>query len=196
MTTPCRTDSARAGSGAMVTLLGVVLAAGLAGCDKPGEGNSLGDSPPAAATGETPSVVGEGGTLVTDAADAAGSLTVMSVGGPADYVADDRRRAVYLLEGDTDGSKCTDACLRQWAPLFPPTGAPTVSGNLVPVLVGTIDRADGSKQITYNGHPLYHYVGDTRPGSTLGHARDDAWGEWYLVTPQGNALGEEVGKLD
>lgn len=196
MTTPCRTNSARIGSGAMATLLSVALAPGLAGCDQPGEGNSLGDSSPAAATGETPSAVGEGGTLVTDAADAAGSLTVMSVGGPADYVADNRRRAVYLLEGDTDGSKCIDACLRQWAPLFPPTSAPTVSGNLAPVLVGTIDRADGSQQITYNGHPLYHYVGDTRPGSTLGHDRDDEWGEWYLVTPQGGPLGEEVGALE
>lgn len=196
MTITCRTNSARVASGVMLTLSGVALSLGLAGCNEPGNGNSLGDPPPAAATGETPSVVGEGGTLVTDAADAAGSLTVMSVGGPADYVADNSRRAVYLLEGDTDGSQCTDACLRQWAPLFPPTGAPTVSGNLAPVLVGTIDRADGSQQITYNGHPLYHYVDDTRPGSTLGHDRDDEWGEWYLLTPQGNALGEEIGKLD
>ncbi|MGY0798425.1 COG4315 family predicted lipoprotein [Lysobacter sp. A286] len=196
MTISRKVDWPRVGPGPMAAWLSVALAIGLAGCNEPGEGNSLGDPSPAQATDETPSIVGEGGTLVTDAADAAGSLTVMSVGGPADYVADDSRRAVYLLEGDTDGNQCVDACLRQWAPLFPPTTEPTVSGNLAPVLVGTIDRADGSKQVTYNGHPLYHYVGDTRPGSTLGHERDDEWGEWYLVTPQGNALGEEVGKLD
>lgn len=196
MTIPRRIKPARVGRGALVALSGVALAIGLAGCNESGEGNSLGDSPPAMATGETPSVIGEGGTLVTDAASAAGSLTVMSVGGAGDYVADDSRRAVYMLEGDTDGSKCIDDCLSQWAPLFPPTTEPTVSGDLAPALIGTIDRADGSSQITYNGHPLYHYVDDTRPGSTAGHEVDDQWGEWYLVTPQGNALGEEVGQLD
>lgn len=196
MAIPCRIKPARSGWSPMIIFLGVTLTIGLAGCNEPGEGNSLGDAPPAEAAGEIPSIVGEGGTLVTDAASAAGSLTVMSVGGPADYVADDSRRAVYMQEGDSDGSKCVDDCLRQWAPLFPPTTDPTVSGNLAPALIGTIDRPDGSEQITYNGHPLYHYVGDTRPGSTAGHEVKDQWGEWYLVTPQGSALGEEVGAFD
>lgn len=189
------TRTMQSGSGAVIALCTALAALGLAGCNQPGEGNSLGDSPPANARAQTPSKVGQGGTLVTDAADAAGSLTVMSVGGPADYVADSRRRAVYLLEGDSDGSKCTEACLRQWAPLFPPTAEPTVSGNLAPALIGTVDRADGSRQITYNGHPLYHYAGDDRTGSTAGHGTRDEWGQWYLLTPQGNALGEPVGRF-
>lgn len=181
-------------SGAVIALCTALAALGLGGCNQPGQGNSLGDPSPAKARAQTPSKIGQDGTLVTDAADAAGSLTVMSVGGPGDYVADNRRRAVYSLEGDSDGSKCTDACLRQWAPLFPPTTEPTVSGNLAPALIGTIDRADGSRQITYNGHPLYHYAGDTRTGSTAGHNVEDEWGRWALLTPQGNALGEPVGR--
>lgn len=186
----------QSGSGAVIALCTALAFVGLVGCDQAGEGNSLGDAPPASASGEMPSTVGPDGTLVTDAADAAGSLTVMSVGGPGDFVADNSRRAVYMLKGDEDGEKCTVSCRTQWAPLFPPTGEATVSGTLAPVLLGAIERADGSQQITYNDHPLYHFIGDTRPGDTLGHERHDEWGDWYLLNPQGGALGEEVGELE
>ena len=177
----------------VVAALSLVIVLG--GCNQAGQGETN-NATPARADGELPSPTGPGGTLVTDAASAAGSLTVMSVGGPGDFVADNERRALYMLEGDADGSKCTPSCLTQWAPLFPPTGEPTVSGTLTAVLLGTVERPDGSQQMTYNGHPLYHFVGDTRPGDTLGHQRHDEWGDWYLVTPQGAALGEAVGKLE
>ena len=190
------TQMKQSGAGAVIALGAALAALGLAGCTQPGAGDSLGDAPPADAGNATPSTVGPDGTLVTDAASAAGSLTVMSVGGPGDFVADNDRRAVYMLEGDADGNGCTASCLSQWAPLFPPMGAPTVSGDLAPVLLGTITRTDGSQQLTYNGHPLYHFIGDSRPGDTLGHRRDDEWGEWYLLTPQGGPVGEEVGALD
>ncbi|WP_228076738.1 COG4315 family predicted lipoprotein [Novilysobacter ciconiae] len=173
--------------------LSIALAAG--GCNRAAEDGTHMD-PPATADGEMPSPTGPGGTLVTAAADASGSLTVMSVGGPGDFLADNDRRAVYMLEGDEDGTGCAASCLTQWAPLFPPTGEPTVSGGLSPVLIGTVERPDGSRQITYNGHPLYHFIGDSRPGDTLGHQRHDEWGQWYLLTPQGSALGEPVGKLE
>lgn len=173
----------------------LALALALGGCDRAAEEGTHMDAP-ATADGEMPSPTGPGGTLVTDAADASGSLTVMSVGGPGNFVADNDRRAVYMLEGDIDGNNCTASCLTQWAPLFPPTGEPTVSGGLSPVLIGTIERPDGSRQITYNEHPLYHFIGDTRPGDVLGHQRHDEWGDWYLLTPQGGELGEAVGKLE
>lgn len=179
----------------LAAISSLVLALALGGCDRAAEDGTHMD-PPATADGEMPSPTGPGGTLVTDAADASGSLTVMSVGGPGDFVADNDRRAVYMLEGDLDGDKCTASCLTRWAPLFPPTGEPTVSGGLSPVLIGTVERPDGSQQITYNAHPLYHFIGDIRPGDTLGHQRHDEWGDWYLLNPQGSALGEEVGKLE
>jgi hypothetical protein len=47
-------------------------------------------------------------------------------------------------------------------------------------------------QVTYNGHPLYYYVRDLGPGRTTGQHVSDAWGEWYLVTPQGAPLDEQV----
>lgn len=57
-------------------------------------------------------------------------------------------------------------------------------------LVGTIQRRDGQTQITYNGHPLYYYARDTRGQRPMGHHIEDEWGEWYLVTPDGEKLEE------
>lgn len=186
---------ARLHLGSLALLCSAVAIITMAGCDRPGTGNSLGDAPPAAtAPTQTPSTVGEEGTLVTEATDVGGSLSVMSAGGPGDYVVDSNHRAVYLLKGDVDGSGCTGGCLERWAPVVPPSGDPTVAGDgLAPVLIGSIDRADGSRQVTYNGHPLYHFAGDNTVGSTAGHGMG---GKWYLVSPQGNALGEEVGELE
>src|SRR5690606_39713758 len=68
--------------------------------------------PARSATPATPSRVGEGGTLVTDASDVTDTLGVFTAGEAAPaYVVDSNRRAVYLLEGDADGSGCKDACL-------------------------------------------------------------------------------------
>lgn len=187
--------SLKSDSRAVIGLCVAMALVGVVGCNQSGEGATAGE-PRANPTAETPSTIGPDGSLVTNAADAAGSLTVMSVGGPGDFVADGDRRAVYALEGDDDGEKCTPSCLTQWAPLFPPMGEPTVTGTLTPVLLGTLERSDGSQQITYNGHPLYHFIGDTGPGDTLGHQRHDDWGDWYLLNPQGSELGGEVGKLE
>lgn len=194
-------------------MLGVAAAAVLvAGCS-PGQGGDPAGEPgrgeqQAGANGQTqasptrsgnaatPSRVGEGGTLVTDATDVTDTLGVFTAGEAAPaYVVDSNRRAVYLLEGDADGSGCGEGCLRDWAPVMPPTGDPTTDGALAPVLVDIIRRPDGTEQMTYNNHPLYHYVGDQTVGDTHGHQLRDDWGSWYLVTPQGTAVGEKEGPM-
>jgi predicted lipoprotein with Yx(FWY)xxD motif len=52
-------------------------------------------------------------------------------------------------------------------------------------MVSMVSRSDGSRQVTYNGHPLYRYAGDGGAGKTNGHGTKDAYGTWYLVSPQG-----------
>ena len=109
------------------------------------------------------------------------------------YLTDGNGRALYLLE---DGNGCDGACLGVWPPLFarnsPPTGSDPA---LRTSLIGTITRRDGARQVTYGGHPLYYYVGDTGPGQTLGQHVEDSWGEWYLVGPNGAEV-EESGRRD
>ncbi len=154
------------------------------------------DRPPMLVEGaETPSTASDSGALVTQRTMTADSLQVMSVGGPEPFVADSDRRAVYMLDGDTDGSACTDDCLKRWAPVYAPTTEPDLGAGLAPVLAGVVTRDDGTAQMSYNGHPLYHYVGDAARGDTTGHDLRDDWGHWSLLTPQGQPIGEPVGAL-
>ena len=154
------------------------------------------DRPPMLTEGaETPSATADSGALVTQRTMTSDSLQVMSVGGPAPFVADSDRRAVYMLEGDTDGSGCSDDCLRQWAPVYAPTGEPDLGEGLAPALLDVVTRADGTRQMSYGGHPLYHYGGDTARGDVTGHDVRDTWGHWRLLTPQGQPVGEPVGAL-
>ncbi|MGN6360988.1 MAG: COG4315 family predicted lipoprotein [Thermomicrobiales bacterium] len=76
-------------------------------------------------------------------------------------------------------SACVAACAQTWKPLLTtatPTLPPGVSGTL-----GTLARADGGRQVTYNGRPLYTYVRDTRPGQAQGDGAGN--GAWHIATP-------------
>ena len=60
------------------------------------------------------------------------------------------------------------------------TAGPGITGKL-----GTIKRSDGTTQVTYDGHPLYTYVGDTAPGQAFGNGIDLNGGLWHEVTVSG-----------
>src|ERR1700760_770795 len=73
---------------------------------------------------------------------------------------------LYSFAPDTaTASKCTGACAQIW----PPVTGPAAAGQGVTGTLGTITRSDGSKQITYNGHPLYTYTADTAAGQAKGN---------------------------
>jgi predicted lipoprotein with Yx(FWY)xxD motif len=85
---------------------------------------------------------------------------------------------VYWFAPDTSTmSKCNGACAQSWPPIKGPATAPGVKGKF-----GTIKRADGSVQATYNGHPLYTFVGDTAPGQAKGNGLNAFGGLWHEVT--------------
>jgi predicted lipoprotein with Yx(FWY)xxD motif len=85
---------------------------------------------------------------------------------------------VYWFAPDTSTkSNCNGACAQSWPPVKGPATAPGVKGKF-----GTIKRADGSIQATYNGHPLYTFVGDTAPGQAKGNGLNAFGGLWHEVT--------------
>jgi predicted lipoprotein with Yx(FWY)xxD motif len=96
---------------------------------------------------------------------------------------------LYDFAPDTpDHSACVnDICVSIWPPLVV-QGRPTVGKGLRPGLVGTIRRADGATQVTYGGHPLYTWNGDTKPGMVTGQALLNAGGYWYVVAPSGKQI--------
>ena len=126
----------------------------------------------------------------TESSASAVTLKVAQSSEHGTYLADANGRALYLLEADAQGaSKCTDACAQAWPPLIANQGNPTAADASVQAnLISTIQRPDGTRQVTYGGHPLYYYAQDQGPGETKGQDLTDQWGEWYLVTPAGKPL--------
>ena len=104
------------------------------------------------------------------------------------FLVDANGRALYLWDAD-HGSKstCSGACAQAWPPVTT-TGTPKASGAAKASLLGTTKRADGSREVTYAGHPLYTFAGDTQAGQTNGQGSNGFGAPWWVVTPAGKAL--------
>jgi predicted lipoprotein with Yx(FWY)xxD motif len=97
-------------------------------------------------------------------------------------------RTLYLFQKDSGTmSECTGACAVNWPPLRA-SSAPLVGSGANASMVGTTQRSDGKPQITYNGHPLYLFVKDRKPGDTNGEALTAFGGSWFAVSPAGNPV--------
>jgi predicted lipoprotein with Yx(FWY)xxD motif len=91
---------------------------------------------------------------------------------------------LYWFAPDTSTtSKCTGSCATYW----PPVKGPASAGSGVTGTLGTITRSDGTTQATYDGHPLYTYVGDHAPGQDNGNGLNLSGGVWHEVTVSGAA---------
>lgn len=108
---------------------------------------------------------------------AGGTLRTEVVGGKT-ILANAQGRTLYSFAPDTSGkSTCYGTCAQYW----PPVGGPAHAGNGVTGTLGTTTRTGGSLQETYNGHPLYTYVGDTAPGQANGNNVDLNGGFWHEI---------------
>jgi predicted lipoprotein with Yx(FWY)xxD motif len=105
-------------------------------------------------------------------------LRTATIGGAA-VLTNAQGFTLYSFAPDTmTTSNCTGTCAQIWPPVHGPvTAVPGVTGRL-----GTITRADGAIQATYNGHPLYTYTADTAPGQTTGNGLNASGGVWHEVT--------------
>ncbi|MET0842343.1 MAG: hypothetical protein ABWX76_14820 [Leifsonia flava] len=97
---------------------------------------------------------------------------------------DDAGRTLYVYSLDPPGkSSCVGACARAWMPARSLGGKPQPGSSVAASSVGNIQRPDGSEQITFNGHPVYYYVGDTGPGQSNGNGRSEYGGLWSAKPP-------------
>jgi len=99
---------------------------------------------------------------------------------------DGRGATLYVFSLDTPGtskSKCTGACTGDWPPMRSPGGKPQPGPGASAANIGSIQRPDGSDQVTFNGRPLYYNSGDTGPGQSAGHGRSAYGGQWSAVPP-------------
>src|ERR1035438_2808983 len=138
----------------MPVKLGVPVAAGLlaAAC-----GSAAGST----ATGTPASSGSTTATVIESHAGSAGTFLTNSSG-----------RAVYLWAADSmNKSACSGACAGAWPPVTT-KGNVTAADGAKTADLGTITRSDGSKQVTYDGHPLYYFAGDSGPGTASGQGSD------------------------
>jgi predicted lipoprotein with Yx(FWY)xxD motif len=95
-------------------------------------------------------------------------------------------RVLYTFGADHGtASACYGVCASAWPPLLSKGSQPGVGAGLNPSLLGTTKRNDGSTQVTYAGHPLYYYSGDT-PGKIMCQAANMHGGYWYVVNADGS----------
>ena len=161
-------------------LLGPIIVALLGGCGSSGKSTTAASQPttavnqsshaPATTTSAAPTV------LITTKQ---GKLGTILAYGP-------KRLTVYLFEADNGGaSSCSGECASLWPAV---SGHPQASGQAVASHLGTITRADGTTQVTYNGHPLYLYSRDKDDGDTYGQGLKSFGASWYVLTPSGNKV--------
>jgi predicted lipoprotein with Yx(FWY)xxD motif len=137
-----------------------------------------------AACGSSTSSTGSGSTSSAAApATSSGALKTTKIGGVA-VLTNAKGFTLYSFVPDTSTkSNCNGSCATYW----PPVKGPATAGTGVTGKLATITRSDGSVQATYNGHPLYTYVGDKAPGQAKGNGLNLSGGVWHEVTVSGAA---------
>jgi predicted lipoprotein with Yx(FWY)xxD motif len=164
----------------------VVTAVVLAGC---GGGGSSTDSSTTAKTTTSSSLPAppkpppnaEEGTVFVSLGSAAGLGLVL---------ADSEGHVLYAFNKDTPkASACEGACAKAWPPLLVEEGEPEPSNGASAARLGTITRADGTRQVTYAGHPLYTYSGDDQPGQAKGNGLSAFGGTWTALKGSGAPAG-------
>jgi len=96
---------------------------------------------------------------------------------------------VYAFEADRGAtSACTGACAAAWPPVTVSSGSILVDGGAAKSLVAVTTRPGGVHQLTYNGHPLYTFAGDTGPGVTSGQGSEEFGARWDVLTAGGHEV--------
>ena len=116
------------------------------------------------------------------------TINVSDNGDLGKILVDSKGRTVYLFQKDTGSmSTCSGGCATEWPPVTT-TGKPTAGTGLAASMVGTTTRSDGTRQVTYDGHPLYLYVGDQKAGDTNGQGISAFGAKWYAQSPSGSTV--------
>jgi predicted lipoprotein with Yx(FWY)xxD motif len=117
------------------------------------------------------------GTKVAIAKSRLGSILVDSKG-----------ITLYDFVQDKGGkSSCYGACAALWPPLIT-KGKPVAGRGVRASLLGTTKRKDGKLEVTYNGHPLYYFVSDRKPGQTTGQDINQFGALWWVLSPAGKEI--------
>jgi predicted lipoprotein with Yx(FWY)xxD motif len=170
--------------GVGLPLAGVVML--VAACSSPSSSSSAATSTSTGPTA-TPTASAAPSSTASGSTASGSTLALKTASGKAGiWLTNSAGRALYVYTKDKGTtSECYGACATAWPPLTT-TGKVTISGKyVVPKDLGFTTRSNGTKQVTYGGHPLYYFKGDTGPGQTNGQG---VGGVWFLVGPVANVM--------
>ncbi|WP_010626412.1 hypothetical protein [Halomonas sp. KM-1] len=109
------------------------------------------------------------------------------------YLTNQNGKSLYMFEQDEQGgeySTCYETCAIAWPP-YTTEEAPAAGEHVDAERLGTIERDDGTRQVTYDGWPLYFFARDVYPSDALGQGMDHMGGRWYLIAPGGEIIEDE-----
>jgi predicted lipoprotein with Yx(FWY)xxD motif len=142
----------------------------------------------AACGGNSSSVSSAAGNAAASAKAGAAVSVATASSSAGTYLVGASGRPLYLWVADSHNkSVCDGACAVAWPPLTTKSAAVAATGVTMSQL-GTTTRSDGVKQVTYDGHPLYYFAGDTSKGSFTGQGSTEFGAKWWLVAPTGAAI--------
>jgi len=128
----------------------------------------------------------------SSSAAAGGSTVTEKTIGSQQVLVDSNGMTLYWFVPDTSTkSNCSGQCATYW----PPVKGPLTAGSGVTGTLGTITRSDGTTQATYDGHPLYTFVGDKSPGQATGNGKNLSGGLWWEMTVSGSTPPANAGAV-
>ena len=143
--------------------------------------SSSSSTPPTTAATTPAATTPAAGAAASSGSSSGSTVGTMTISGTA-VLTNASGKTLYWFAPDTSTtSKCTGSCATFW----PPVSGPVTAGSGVTGTLGTITRTDGTKQATYDGHPLYTFSGDTAAGQAKGNGLNASGGLWYEMEVSG-----------
>ncbi|MBT2386105.1 SCO0930 family lipoprotein [Streptomyces sp. ISL-11] len=184
-------------AGAALTVMALTAACGGGTSAKGGTGD---DARPAANSSQAGKGYGYGsddygaepaGGKAAAKGEAGGKLAVRDASGLGKVVTDEKGFTLYRFDKDSakpPTSRCDGDCAKAWPPV--PAGSSTATAGIESSALGEVMRADGTRQLTLAGWPVYRYAKDTAPGETKGQG---VGGTWNALAPDGKKAGADAG---
>ena len=155
--------------------LAVISALVLAACGGSSYGGN--SSPTTSSKASAPAATSSAAPVVTAKSSSLGTFLV-----------DAKGQTLYLWDADHGAmSTCNGECATDWPPLTTKS-APKAGAGVKASLLGTSKRSDGTQEVTYAGHPLYYFAGDTAAGQSTGQGSAAFGAPWWVVSPAGAAI--------
>jgi len=135
------------------------------------------------------------GPLASGASSKSVRVTTRTVSGLGSILVDGQGRTLYMFVPDKHKRvTCFKACAKIWPPLFTKGRKAVAAGHAKKALLGTDPDKAGGPVVTYNGWPLYLYLGDRKPGEAFGQALKANGGLWYVMSPSGAIIKHKAKK--